>query len=211
MEHELKQMTIKVTKLGLISGQEAVRIRQVRPESTTDYHRAWRQFVLSIFSKLETYRDGGQATEEELLAIRIMLKMFGSGHVITWAHRKAIEEAKRRGEPPPKDELAPTAPAEVEGARDCIQIMPQIGRRMRVFGLLAEEESSGFVMPLRRDRWTEKIEEFERKLDTYERAGGRPAKRRTASTRKLIQQIRDKLHTLSASPRPHWSILQVQY
>ena len=71
----------------------------------------------SVHSKLGARLD--QATEEERRVIKLMLQMFATGHIVSWSHRHAMEEARRRGLPPAVDEQ-PTLGCVKR--RQCIQV-----------------------------------------------------------------------------------------
>ncbi len=78
-----------MTRLGLISAREALRIRQVRPVS--EEAESWGQFDRSIATRLRPITDSGQATTEELAITRIYLWMSWTNHRRHWSLRNEDE------------------------------------------------------------------------------------------------------------------------
>ena len=170
----------------------------------------------SVHSKLGARLD--QATEEERRVIKLMLQMFATGHIVSWSHRHAMEEARRRGLPPAVDEQPTLGCVNVANASRCIMLLSRTQKDLRDLRLLPGKEVGALRILLEPDAWSNPLTDTEEALNglnftlhrgadsdpnAHERLrAARQVSQSLSETRLRINKLRGMLHLLPTGTGP---------
>jgi hypothetical protein len=187
VENELETVLARMRSFGLISLQEASRLRQGRPESE-DFD-SFQQFKYDIVVRLQTRQDSGHATAEELAVIRLYKLMRQTHHL---RHSSEKDQSLSPSGLDPKFRLQQVRKLLLEYLLEDLS-------SLRIFSVQAAKDLNANP-PQNTAAWAEWVEDVEKRLQAGD---GRAARRgeestadpKTASARHFIRQLKDTVTT----------------